>query len=590
MCIRNSNASKMSYPIDKKAIDRIKKLYYDVLKHKTMMIPLAFSNVGRHGSVHNRKSHTIEVVNISLEIASALMKKCDYINTINYDILASIAELHDIGHTPFGHIGEQTIRDRIRFSNDFFREDYPGYFKHNIFSASIILHHISDPSWVLIDGVLKHSKIFDSNYVYYVAKETNLIKMNYIFRREAFPLYAKENNNQFGLDYLFSSISHYLEKNGYICNKKCPNCKKNSFNNSYSNTGFCKQKGLVVGMINEIDNSKKKDLTISSYLTYEYPLSFEGTIVMIADEIASYLSDLFDYFKYLFFNKHDKSLDKSYVYKKILQELDKLKATFNDQMVFLFCKLINNYLQSLINGNDPEDITECQNELRGFLINSLVARRKSDLVFINDDIIVAYDKDKKCVPLVWFDKNISESVKVIKKSIYELVHDTSAVKFGNKIGSECIEFLIDIYSSHRALFIESYEKYNIFKEMYYGKELTNNLFDTFLKIYSEYRNYDISYSLAKKTFGDYMKKDLPASECFLKAISVDGMSDEFCGILNNIFYREVCFFVASLSDYQAIESFLDLYGKINNEEKTKYKRLFEDISKYNPFKTASKVN
>lgn len=126
--------------------------------------------------------------------------------------------------------------------------------------------------------------------------------------------------------------------------------------------------------------------------------------------------------------------------------------------------------------------------------------------------------------------------------------------------------------------------------MYYGKELTNNLFDTFLKIYSEYRNYDISYSLAKKTFGDYMKKDLPASECFLKAISVDGMSDEFCGILNNIFYREVCFFVASLSDYQAIESFLDLYGKINNEEKTKYKRLFEDISKYNPFKTASKVN
>lgn len=59
-----------------------------------------------------RLTHTLEVSQISRTVARIL--------AYNEDLTDAIALGHDLGHTPFGHVGEAVL-DRI----------YPGGFKHN---------------------------------------------------------------------------------------------------------------------------------------------------------------------------------------------------------------------------------------------------------------------------------------------------------------------------------------------------------------------------------------------------------------------------------------------------------------------------
>ncbi len=77
------------------------------LKHKTQVF---VAPVGDH--FVTRLTHTLEVTQIARTIARALR--------LNEDLVEAAALGHDIGHTPFGHIGEQVL-DRLR----------PGGFRHN---------------------------------------------------------------------------------------------------------------------------------------------------------------------------------------------------------------------------------------------------------------------------------------------------------------------------------------------------------------------------------------------------------------------------------------------------------------------------
>lgn len=76
------------------------------LKHKTQVF---LSPEGDH--YRTRLTHTLEVAQISRTIARALR--------LNEDLTEVIALGHDLGHTPFGHIGEDTLSDvsGIRFEH-----------------------------------------------------------------------------------------------------------------------------------------------------------------------------------------------------------------------------------------------------------------------------------------------------------------------------------------------------------------------------------------------------------------------------------------------------------------------------------------
>lgn len=109
------------------------------LKHKTQVF---LSPSGDH--YRTRLTHTLEVAQIARTIAKALM--------LNEELVEAIALAHDIGHTPFGHAGEESLN-----------EIHEGGFRHYEQSLRVvdILEKEGKGLNLTIevrDGIIKHSK------------------------------------------------------------------------------------------------------------------------------------------------------------------------------------------------------------------------------------------------------------------------------------------------------------------------------------------------------------------------------------------------------------------------------------------------
>jgi dGTPase len=109
------------------------------LKHKTQVF---IAPLGDH--YVTRLTHTLEVSQIARTIARAL--------NLNEDLTEAIALGHDLGHTPFGHWGEDTLN-----------ELYDKGFRHNEQSLRIVDLLEKDGrglnlTWEVRDGIVNHSK------------------------------------------------------------------------------------------------------------------------------------------------------------------------------------------------------------------------------------------------------------------------------------------------------------------------------------------------------------------------------------------------------------------------------------------------
>src|SRR5881392_1926916 len=88
------------------------------LKHKTQVF---VAPEGDH--YRTRLTHTLEVTQISRTVARALR--------LNEDLVEAIGLGHDLGHTPFGHIGEAAL-DRC------LAERYGSSFRHHEHSLRVV--------------------------------------------------------------------------------------------------------------------------------------------------------------------------------------------------------------------------------------------------------------------------------------------------------------------------------------------------------------------------------------------------------------------------------------------------------------------
>ncbi len=110
------------------------------LKHKTQVF---IAPLGDH--YVTRLTHTLEVAQIARTISRAL--------NLNEDLTEAIALGHDLGHTPFGHVGEDVLD-----------ELYPEGFRHNEQSLRVVDILENDGrglnlTWEVRDGILNHSKV-----------------------------------------------------------------------------------------------------------------------------------------------------------------------------------------------------------------------------------------------------------------------------------------------------------------------------------------------------------------------------------------------------------------------------------------------
>lgn len=108
------------------------------LKYKTQVF---LSPIGDH--YRTRLTHTLEVSQVARTLARSLR--------LNEDLTEAIALGHDLGHTPFGHIGESTLNKRM-----------PGGFRHNEHSLRVARRLENDGNGLnlcleTLDGIRNHS-------------------------------------------------------------------------------------------------------------------------------------------------------------------------------------------------------------------------------------------------------------------------------------------------------------------------------------------------------------------------------------------------------------------------------------------------
>lgn len=109
------------------------------LKHKTQVF---LAPAGDH--YRTRLTHTLEVNQIARTISRALR--------LNEDLTEAIALGHDLGHTPFGHAGEDALSNCV-----------PGGFEHNIQSLRVVEKLENGGTGLNLtfevrDGIVNHKK------------------------------------------------------------------------------------------------------------------------------------------------------------------------------------------------------------------------------------------------------------------------------------------------------------------------------------------------------------------------------------------------------------------------------------------------
>src|SRR5438105_3293799 len=151
----NSDLSRGRCCAEEKAIGRTEfQRDRDRIIHSTAFRRLEYKTqvfVNHEGDLfRTRLTHSIEVAQIARAIARAL--------SLNEDLIEGISLAHDLGHTPFGHTGQDALNECMR--------DYGG-FEHNLQSLRVVdvleERYADFPglnlTFEMREGILKHCSL-----------------------------------------------------------------------------------------------------------------------------------------------------------------------------------------------------------------------------------------------------------------------------------------------------------------------------------------------------------------------------------------------------------------------------------------------
>ncbi len=118
----------------------------------------------------NRLTHSIEVSSLARSLAKTLR--------LHEDLAESVGLAHDLGHTPFGHAGEDALNECM--------QEYGG-FSHNAHSLKILTsleHRYAafdglNLTWEVLEGIVKHNgPLTGSNIPAYILQFNNIYNLD----------------------------------------------------------------------------------------------------------------------------------------------------------------------------------------------------------------------------------------------------------------------------------------------------------------------------------------------------------------------------------------------------------------------------
>lgn len=239
-------------------------------------------------SDHNRKrlTHSLEVMQISDTIANAL--------GVNIFLTQAIALGHDLGHTPFGHGGEDALKDILADHN------LPR-FKHN-YQSLLVVNRLEERYreegglnllFETRDGILKHTKTRDDipidYYDSHLDNSSNPITIEGQIVRIVDEIAQRTHDTDDALHTGRIKLEQLLKQDIMIKVLSFNNMNKSSLSSSFEKNKNIAISKIVRAMINfyawNVIVNSKKNLKLYKIKTYEDVIKAEPPIVAFPKEI-----------------------------------------------------------------------------------------------------------------------------------------------------------------------------------------------------------------------------------------------------------------------------------------------------------------
>ena len=246
------------------------------LKYKTQVFVY-----NKEDYFRTRLSHSIEVSQLARSIAK--------IFRVNDDLVESISLAHDLGHTPFGHAGEDELNNKMKKN---------GGFNHNFHALKILTQLEKKYSgfdglnltFETLDGILKHNGPIKFNVPEYISDFISFfngdLTKNGSFESQLSSICddIAYNNNDIddGLHAGFFSIDELSEID--LVKSVLKRIKKNKLNDS-SRVRYELVRNLIKIMMNDLIQNTKENLQ-------KYKIKFSNDIECQKVKIVSLSDDM----------------------------------------------------------------------------------------------------------------------------------------------------------------------------------------------------------------------------------------------------------------------------------------------------------
>ncbi len=263
-----------------------------------------------------RLSHSLEVSQLSRSISKVF--------GINDDLAESISLSHDLGHTPFGHAGEDILNKKMQGK---------GGFNHN-FQALKILTVLEKKyinfdglnlTFETLDGILKHNGPINIPIPDYIEKFVNFFDGNIKFQGSFESQIAAVcddiayNNNDID-DGLYAGLFEIEELDDLEIIREA--CKKIKFNKNRNHERFKYEliRKLINLMVDDLIKNTKKNLVKMKIKDSKDILENTETLVVFSEEMVKKEKKLKNFLKNRMYN-HPRVKTMNFKAKKVISDL-----------------------------------------------------------------------------------------------------------------------------------------------------------------------------------------------------------------------------------------------------------------------------